>query len=57
VAKALQVSLVDLVAIGESPRDELVDATRELSEAQLKEVLRAVQRAVQKIHPSAGAEE
>jgi transcriptional regulator with XRE-family HTH domain len=44
VAKALQVGLVDLVAVTGTPREELLDATRELSETNIKAVLRTVPR-------------
>jgi transcriptional regulator with XRE-family HTH domain len=44
VAKALQVGLMDLVAVTGTPREELLDATRDLSEADVKAVLRTVQK-------------
>jgi transcriptional regulator with XRE-family HTH domain len=53
VAKALQITLLDLVAIGETPRDELVDATRGLSDTEIRTILRGVLKA----HRSTESEE
>jgi hypothetical protein len=36
--------LVDLVAVSGTPREELVDATRDLSDAEVKGLLRTVQK-------------
>ena len=44
VAKALQLSLADLVAIGDTRREELFCETRGLADAQVESILRDIKK-------------
>jgi transcriptional regulator with XRE-family HTH domain len=44
IAAALQLSVPELVAVGDSPLDQLIDTARFLSETQLKRLVREAKR-------------
>jgi transcriptional regulator with XRE-family HTH domain len=56
VAKALELSLADLVAIGDTRREKLFFETRELDDRQLESILREIKR-MRRLRPSAGETE